>query len=319
MGAVSGHPNTRFRVLSSDGTELRAWRNGGAGPAVVMSNGLGAPPEAWPGITNFGSGFDVVGWYHRGTGGSARPEDVSRIEVEDHAEDLCAVMDAAGMTRAVLVGWSLGVNVVFEVALRHPDRVAGLLAVAGVPGGTFSGLFAPLMLPRRLRRPAGLLGAKVLARVGPVVRLVAGDLPPHELLELAALQPLGRRLRHSVAGVETLRAFSAHDWRWYSELVKAGEKHAPLDIAAVDCPVTFVAGRYDLLASSADMRAAHRLLLDSRFLELPGSHYLPLEFPEVLHRELSRLVDRSSLAPEGRADRDDPGPAPGKAFPTPQG
>jgi len=119
--------------------------------------------------------------------------------------------------------------------------------------------------------------------------------------------------------VETLRAFSAHDWQWYSELVKAGEKHAPLDIAAVDCPVTFVAGRYDLLASSADMRAAHRLLLDSRFLELPGSHYLPLEFPEVLHRELSRLVDRSSLAPEGRADRDDPGPAPGKAFPTPQG
>ena len=118
-------------VTSPDGTRLRAWRTG-AGPHVVLSNGLGAPADAWPGLVTPDSGFDVLSWDHRGLGGSSRPADPARIRVEDHAEDLVAVMDAAGVERALLVGWSLGVGVAFEVALALPERVAGVLAVAGV-------------------------------------------------------------------------------------------------------------------------------------------------------------------------------------------
>ena len=62
-------------------------------------------------------------------------------------------MDAYGVERAVVIGWSVGVNVAFEAALRAPERVAGVLAVAGVPGGTFEALLHPL--PRFLRPRAG--------------------------------------------------------------------------------------------------------------------------------------------------------------------
>jgi len=57
----------RDHVRGSDGTDLMMWRNGGSGAPVVVSNGLGAPPDAWPGITDADSGFEVVGWSHRGT------------------------------------------------------------------------------------------------------------------------------------------------------------------------------------------------------------------------------------------------------------
>jgi 3-oxoadipate enol-lactonase len=284
-----------FTAESADGTRLHAWRNDGSGLPVALSNGLGAPPQAWPGITDTDSGFDVVGWDHRGLGGSQRPADLSRIRVEDHADDLLAVMDAAGQSRSVIIGWSLGVNVAFEVALHHPDRVAGVLAVAGIPGGTFGALFAPVGLPRRLRPHAGVLGARLLAYVGPVVRLVASGLPPHDNVEyLHAFGALERRMRHAGAGARTVRAFAQHDWQWYSQLVRAGGHHDPMDLEGLLCPTTFVAGSLDMLASSADIRLASQRIPGARYLELPGSHYLPLEFPEVVRLELAALGDRAS-------------------------
>ena len=57
------------------------------------------------------------------------------------------MMDHFGVDRAVLMGWSMGVNTMFELAVRHPERVTGLFAVAGVPGDTFATMLGPLRLP----------------------------------------------------------------------------------------------------------------------------------------------------------------------------
>lgn len=56
-----------------------------------------------------------------------------------HARDLVAVMDAAGISRAALVGASLGGRVALEAALAHPDRVSALVLVgSGLPGHEWS-------------------------------------------------------------------------------------------------------------------------------------------------------------------------------------
>lgn len=49
--------------------------------------------------------------------------------------DLWAVMDSAGLARAVLVGCSQGGRVALDAALARPDRVAGLVLVAPAVGG----------------------------------------------------------------------------------------------------------------------------------------------------------------------------------------
>src|SRR3954464_12551362 len=153
-------------VRGADGTRLRAWSNDGDGAPVLLCNGLGTPPEAWPRITARDSGYRVVTWYQRGLGGSDRPADRSRVRVEDHADDARAVLDAFDMPSATVIGWSLGVNVAFELALAQSRGVQSRLAVAGVPGGTFSALFAPFGVPRRLRARAGRLSSRLLPVVG---------------------------------------------------------------------------------------------------------------------------------------------------------
>ena len=146
-------------VRGADGTSIRAWCNDGEGPPVLLCNGLGAPAAAWPRLIARGSGYRVISWDYRGLGGSQRPADRERLRVEHHAADARAVLDAFGVPSATLVGWSLGVNVAFELALEDPARVAGVLAVAGVPGGSFSSLYAPLGVPRPLRTRIGHLSS----------------------------------------------------------------------------------------------------------------------------------------------------------------
>ena len=69
-----------FDVESADGTRLRAWTNhpevlpddevGPHAPVVLLCNGLGTNPYAWPGLLADDCTVPVVSWYHRGTGGS---------------------------------------------------------------------------------------------------------------------------------------------------------------------------------------------------------------------------------------------------------
>ena len=70
----------------------------------------------------------------------------------------CRCSTTSGSTGSCVMGWSMGVNTAFELALRNPERVAGLFAVAGVPGDTFATMLGPLRLPApagppRRRRP----------------------------------------------------------------------------------------------------------------------------------------------------------------------
>lgn len=278
-------------VRSADGTALRAWCNDGVGPPVLICNGLGTPPEAWPGITARDSGFRVVTWYQRGLGGSERPADTSRVRVEDHAEDARAVLDAFGLASATALGWSLGVNVAFELALEDPARVRSVLAVAGVPGGSFSALFAPYGVPRRLRPRLGRLSSRLLPVVGPLLPLLVASLPSaHDLWSPASLGGPAREAGHPGALRAVLHEFARHDWNWYRHLALAVAEHAPLDVASVRCPVTFVAGRYDSLVDVRDVRKAARTIPGARVRELPGTHFLPLQYPRVMLEELSRLA-----------------------------
>lgn len=282
-------------VRSADGTSIRAWCNDGDGPAVLLCNGLGTPPEAWPRLVSQDSGYRVVSWYHRGLGGSERPADPARVRVEDHTDDARAVLDAFGLETASVVGWSLGVNVAFELALEQPARVAGILAVAGVPGGSYSSLFATYGVPRRLRAPLGRLGSRLLPIVGPLLPVLLASVPPwHELLAPAATRGPAREAAHPGALGAVLREFAHHDWSWYRHLSVALAEHAPLDVSGVRCPVTFLAGRFDSLVDVADVRRAARSLPGARFRELLGTHFLPLQYPEVMLSELRRLTGEAS-------------------------
>ncbi len=287
---------TTFDFSSADGTALRGWASEGDGPALLLCNGLGTIPQAWPALVAADSGYRTISWYQRGTFGSARPADEERIRVEDHVADAVALMDERGVERAVVACWSVGVNVGFELAERHPDRVAGLLAVAGVPGGTFATMGAPLRVPRRLRHPIATRTAKASRLAGPALTWLAPKVPVNRrtawLVSHSGFMLPGADPK---ALVPMLREFVQQDWGWYMRLAVAAAEHEPMDLAFVQCPVTLVAGRHDVLTSMHDVMETAARIPHAEVTVLPGSHFLPMEHPDMVHTALGELVRRCQV------------------------
>lgn len=288
---------TTFDFTSRDGTLLRGWANDGDGVPLVISNGLGTIPEAWPALIAPDSGYDAVTWYYRGTFGSRRPADPRRIRVEDHVDDLVALMDSRGIDRALVACWSIGVNIGFEMTQRHPDRVAGLLAVAGVPGGTFATMGAPLRIPRFLRRTVATRTVRAARIAGPALTWLAPRIPVDQRTAWL-LSHSGFMLPGADPDllVQMLRGFVRQDWRWYMELAAAASEHEPMDLAFVECPVTLVAGRHDVITSMHDVLDAAARIPHASITVLPGSHFLPLEHSDLVHGALDELARRSEVA-----------------------
>jgi len=107
---------------------------GGSGPAVLLIAGQGMTIEGWwATIPVLSPAFRVIAFDNRDTGDSGRV--MLPYSVAQMAGDALAVLDAAGALRAHVYGISLGSLVAQELALRHPERVSGLVLGASSAGG----------------------------------------------------------------------------------------------------------------------------------------------------------------------------------------
>ncbi len=304
---------TQFDLVADDGTRLTAWRNGTQdGPRVLVCNGMGVAPEAWPRLIADDCRYQVAGWHQRGVLGSDRPADPSRIEISDHVSDAVVLLDALGWKDAIVVAWSLGVNVAFELANEFPDRVAGLLSVAGVPGGTFDTILAPQLVPRPLRRPVGLQIVRAGRALAPQLNLLSRVVPKGralaEVIRHSGVVLPFADIRDVQPWVET---FFAQDWAWYFDLAFALERHGRIDPSFIEVPVTIVAGAVDALTAWDEVLAYARHIPHAEVHLLPGSHCVPLEYPDRITEMLDRLEVRVAGHRAGQAYLGrwtDPGP-----------
>jgi pimeloyl-ACP methyl ester carboxylesterase len=149
-------------MVPIDDTVLAVTDTGGAGRPVVYLNGAYAAQRHWRRvIAEIGTGWRHITYDERARGKSKRSADYS---FEACVRDLDAVLEARGVDRPILVGWSYGALVAVHWADRNP-ACAGVVAVDGaVPFGMtgeaarerFRSQFRRMRLLLPLVRPLGL-------------------------------------------------------------------------------------------------------------------------------------------------------------------
>ncbi len=285
-----------FRFAAEDGTSLVGWTNHGDGPNVIIANGLGVPPEAWPRFLDSKCGYNVYSFNHRGAFGSESPKNPDAIRIDDYVSDTVRLMDYAGIKDAIFVAWSYGVNVTVEMAKRYPERVAGMVLIAGVGGGTLEAGFAPLV-PKPLRKPTGIAVANAGRTAAPLLNVLA-EIAPKNRQTVEALQSVGliRPEANPDDIVPWLKAFAQSDFGWYFNMFPAAGEHEKVDPSFIDVPAAVAAGKLDGMTSWMDVVDFGEQIPNAEVHLFPATHMLPLEYPDEVLRMTDSVTTKSRLA-----------------------
>ena len=150
LTAPSIHP-TKFAL--SDGSRI-AYNERGSGPfSLLLAPGIISHlnvMDALPGSRDTRealAGFARVVTFDKLGQGLSDPS-LRVPDLEQRSRDIAAVMDAAGLERAFLVGFSEGGPMCIHFAHRHPERVQGLILVGSAARFLQSEDY-PIGLPRR--------------------------------------------------------------------------------------------------------------------------------------------------------------------------
>lgn len=218
----------------------------------------------------------VITMDHRGHGFGLPV--TGRFEVADLADDAVAVLDALDIPVAIVAGFSLGTMTALHVAIRHPDRVGGLVLSAG------SLVLRDSLLERAIVTSA-VTGASVLA-LGGVGRSI-----PMRYFGLTRKGKAGEEFRDS--------------WPWLrGELARNRPKDIAVALAAAlrhdvrgqveslrELPSVVVAHQRDALIPPR-LQHAMATEIGADTIRIDADHEAPLSRPELYRDAMLAAVDR---------------------------
>jgi pimeloyl-ACP methyl ester carboxylesterase len=121
-------PEARF--IKANGIRMATFEQG-EGPAVILVHGFPELAYSWrhqiPALA--AAGFRAIAPDMRGYGQSDGPVGVEQYGVTNLIDDLCGLLDALELDKAIFVGHDWGAIVLWQMAMRPPERMEKLIAL----------------------------------------------------------------------------------------------------------------------------------------------------------------------------------------------
>jgi pimeloyl-ACP methyl ester carboxylesterase len=267
---------------------------GSAGDPLLLVMGLAVSRFWWPaGLARAfaDQGFAVARYDQRDAGQSTRMPDTGSANpfaalarrrgaysAEDMADDAVAVLDALGWERAHVIAQ--------RIALRHPDRVLGVVSAmampsdaVGIKGGRYI-RFGTLARLSRIKVPEGSEGDIQLSLM--LARAVASPAYPFD--ETAAREWIEREIDSGPRDTKAQSRQVGAPW------------HGP-KLREMRRPVLVLHGDKDPILRVSAARATAKSIPGARLVILPGvGHDLPAPLWPTVAREVRQLADQSRIS-----------------------
>lgn len=263
------------QIVDRGGLSFRCRIDGPADPDapwLAFSNSLMTDLTLWDDqVAAFAGRYRILRYDQRGHGGTSVPPGL--CDFEALAGDLAGLFDAFGITRAAVIGVSLGGITALRFAGRYPERVAALMAcdctAKAVPG-------AGTAWDERiaLARAGGMA-----AQAGPTIE--RWFRPEH------VDTPAGRRVRQMIETTPIDGFVRAAD--------ALRDFDFTADLAGLACPAAMLAGAGDG-ALPGVMRQMADAAPGAIYLEVPDAGHLPnVENPGAFNRELAAFLQHAGF------------------------
>jgi 3-oxoadipate enol-lactonase len=254
----------------------------GSGDPLLLIMGLAADSTAWlfqwPA---FSKHYRTIVFDNRGVGRSSKP--AGPYTIHEMADDAAGLLDGLGIARAHVVGVSMGGMIAQELALRHPQKVRGL-----VLGCTYPEPDADIERQREFS--VGALGGNISA---------SGDIQ----IDLKSLDPMQffQTLLPAVFNQEfiekelpkLIELFGGALQYGFSMEAILGQVTAVMSHKATDrlhqikSPTLVITGDADRLVPPANSDILAKHIPGARLVKIPGgSHGFNFETPELFNREV---------------------------------
>ena len=259
----------------------------GSGEPLLCIMGLAADSQAWVLQTpDFAKRYRTIIFDNRGVGRSSKPE--GPYSIAQMADDAEGLLDALDIPRAHVLGVSMGGMIAQELAIRHPERVRGLVLACTFPEPD------PDVLAQRetgLATFGGSVGADGTAQ------LDASGIDPFAFFQMLLPKVF------NVSFIETelprlMELFGGalqygFDMDAVLAQVEATMNHRTTDrLHAVKAPTLVLTGDRDQLIGCANSDVIAKHIPGAKLVKIPGgSHGFNFETPEVFNREVLGFLD----------------------------
>jgi 3-oxoadipate enol-lactonase len=237
---------------------------------VALIHGVGDRSTSWRGVVErLPPGFEVITYDLRGHGDSDKPP--GPYSLRDFVDDHVAVLDACGIERCDVVGFSLGGMIAQAIAIERPktvDRLVLLSCVAGRTAHEREAVLARLGIVES-EGPGGT--AKVSGARWFTDAFIAAhpDAVERRLAELAANDPAGYAAAYRVLATNDLAD----------------------QLPAIEAPTLIMTGEHDIGSPPRMAQTMHERIKGSWLAILEGMrHSVLVEAPELVAAQIGAFL-----------------------------
>ena len=274
-------------AIAGDGTRIHYEVTGITKRApVLLVQGLGGEKNSWNlQRAALALRHRTIAFDNRGAGRSDKPD--GKYNLEEMADDAIAVLDAAGIENAHVVGLSMGGAISQIIALKHPNRVRSLTLVA-------TACRNHAWREELLQSWATTAETEGMTAVGKeAARWMIGPRSFRRVLPaLGWMGPL-QLFNPANAFVSQVKAILSTD-----------DGALNTELANIVCPTMVVVGNQDVLTPRGDAEEIASLIPTAELVVISGgAHGLHIEHASTFNRILLEFLSRAEKAfvPHGHA------------------